>query len=403
MSSMQSRRIVITDVGTISALGVGFSNIPAAMALPLSKVSVKDYEFHQFDKEILCFGIRDFDPVAVLGKKGLRTKDNATKLLLGTFETGFKDAMESLDDQNRPGICIGTAFGSVQSIGDFLSDSIVNGVNNVNPQAFANTVINSPTGNANIRFIARNLSATISTGFNSGIDALIYAFDYIQRGYLSRIVAGGLEELSYYSLLGLSRMGLLSPSSNIRPFAIDSDGIVMGEGCALFHLETEEAANQRNASIMAEIVGVASGFEPEAAFGNAPGAYTAASVFKSACQQAGIKPESIDFIASSANGNPRSDKIEAAALKEVFGNKTPITTYKNLIGECYGASGAIVTACALSDLKNGTISGTTTAYNTLCDLPVVFNTIKKESTFAMVTSVSCDGNCSAIILKNRKS
>ena len=69
-SSMQSRRIVITDVGTISALGVGFSNIPAAMALPLSKVAVKDYEFHQLEKEIQCFVIRDFDPVAVLGKKG---------------------------------------------------------------------------------------------------------------------------------------------------------------------------------------------------------------------------------------------------------------------------------------------------------------------------------------------
>lgn len=403
MSSMQSRRIVITDVGTISALGVGFSNIPAALALPLSKVTVKDYEFHQLEKEIHCLGIRDFDPIAVLGKKGLRTKDNATKLLLGTFEIGLKEALESLDEQNRPGTCIGTAFGSVQSIGDFLSDSIVNGVNTVNPQAFANTVINSPTGNSNIRFDVKNLSATIATGFNSGIDALIYAFDYIQRGYIDRIIAGGLEEISYYSLLGLSRTGLLSPSSNIRPFAADSDGIVVGEGCALFHLETEEAAKQRGAQIQAEIIGAANGFEPEAAFGNSPSSETAVSVFKTACQQAQINPENIDFIASSANGNLRSDSVEAAALKEVFGNKTPITTYKSLTGECYGASGAIVTACALSDLKNGTISGNTTAYKTLHDLPVVFNTIKKDSTITMVTSVSCDGNCSAIILKNRKS
>ena len=145
----------------------------------------------------------------------------------------------------------------VCSIGDFLSDSIVNGVNSVNPRAFANTVINSPTGNSNIRFDAKNLSATIATGFNSGIDALIYAFDYIQRGYIDRIVAGGLEEISYYSLLGLSRTGLISPSANIRPFAIDSDGIVVGEGCALFHLETEEAAKQRGAQIQAEIIGAA--------------------------------------------------------------------------------------------------------------------------------------------------
>ncbi|HEX3018716.1 MAG TPA: beta-ketoacyl synthase N-terminal-like domain-containing protein [Chitinispirillaceae bacterium] len=398
---MQSRRIVITDVGIISALGVGFSNIHTAMAHPQSKVSVKDYEFHQFEKEIPCFGIRDFDPVLVLGKKGLRTKDNSTKLLLGTFETALKDVMESLDEKNHPGICIGTAFGSVQSIGDFLSDSIVNGVNNVNPQAFANTVINSPTGNANIRFLARNLSATISTGFNSGIDALIYAFDHMKRGYLSRIVAGGLEEISYYSLLGLSRTGLLSLSGNIRPFASDSDGIVMGEGCAIIHLETEDAARERNALIQAEILAAVNGFDPEAAFGDSPKADTAATVIRTACQQAGVDPQSIDFIASSANGNRRSDRIEAAALNEVFGKKTPITTYKAFTGDCYGASGAIITACALSDLKNGTISGTGTPYKTLNDLPVVFETIKKNSSIAMVTSVSCDGNCSAVILKNR--
>lgn len=398
---MQSRRIVITDVGNISALGVGFSNISAAMSLPVSKVTVKDFEFHQFESEIPCYGVRDFDPVEILGKKGLRTKDNATKLLLSTFEIAFKDIMESADDQNRPGICIGTAFGSVQSIGDFLSDSIVNGVNNVNPQAFANTVINSPTGNANIRFISRNLSATISTGFNAGIDALIYAFDYMQRGYLSRIVAGGLEEISYFSLLGLSRTGILSSSGNIRPFANDSDGTVMGEGCALFHLQTEEAAKENGSVILAEIAGVANGFDPDAAFGKSNGE-PAVAVIRAALDQAGIKPESIDFITSGANGNPRCDTIEASALTTVFGNKIPVTAYKALTGECYGASGAIITMCALSDLKNGTISGTGNAYKTRNDLPLVFNTIKKDSTFTLVTSVSCDGNCSAIILKNRK-
>lgn len=398
---MQSRRIVITDVGAISSLGVGFTNISSAVKLPVNMVTVKDYEFHQFEKEIPCFGIRDFDPVEILGKKGLRTKDNATKLLLGTFETGLKNAIESFDEQNCPGICIGTAFGSVQSIGDFLSDSIVNGVNNVNPQSFANTVINSPTGNANIRFISRNLSATVATGFNAGIDAMIYAFDHLKRGYLDRIVAGGIEEVSYYSLLGLQRTGILSPSGNIRPFAIDSDGIVMGEGCALFHLESEEAAKQRGALIMAEIVGAASGFDPDAAFGNGDPECVAA-IIKTALEQAQISPDSIDFIASGANGNSRNDSVEASALKQVFGTNTPVTAYKVFTGECYGASGSIVTACALSDLKNGTISGIGKSYKTRSDVPVVTEAIKKESVYTMVTSVSCDGNCSVIILKNRK-
>lgn len=400
MASMQHRPIVITDVGTICSLGVGFSNISAAMKRPVSKSIVKDYEFHQLENEVSCFGLPDFDPVIILGKKGLRTKDNATKLLLSTFEIAFKDVMETLDESKRPGICIGTAFGSVQSIGDFLSDSIVNGVSNVNPQAFANTVINSPTGNANIRFLARNLSATISTGFNSGLDALIYAYDHIQRGYLNRIVAGGLEEISYYSLLGLLRTGLLSASGSIKPFSTDSDGTVMGEGCALFHFEAEDAASERGATILAEVAGVASGFDPDITFGKSQ-AETAIMAINAACQQAGISPDAIDFIAAGANGNPITDSVEAKALKTVFGDKTPITAYKALTGECYGASGAISTACALSDLKNGTVSGIGTAYKSFNDLPLVFDSIQKQSKFALVTSVSCDGNCGAIIIKNR--
>ncbi|NLD99798.1 MAG: hypothetical protein GX640_07980 [Fibrobacter sp.] len=399
---MQSRRIVITDVGIISALGMGFSKVNEALAMPPVKTTVKDFEFHQFENEIPCYGIRDFDPVAVLGKKGLRTKDNSTKLLLGTFESELKASMETPDDQNRPGICIGTAFGSVQSIGDFLSDSIVNGVGNVNPQAFANTVINSPTGNANIRFIARNLSATVSTGFNSGIDAIIYAFDHISRGYLNSIVAGGLEEISYYSLLGLARTGILSKSGNCRPFATDSDGIVMGEGCALFLLETIESAQARNATVLAEIVGVCSTFDPNAAFGDSIDSEAAAAAIKGAIEQAKISIDDIDFIASGASGNRRSDSIEASAIKSIFGTKTPVTAYKALTGECYGASGAIVTMCALSDMKNGKISGIGNTYSTINEIPVVFDTIKKDISYALVTSVSCDGNCSALVIKNIK-
>jgi len=398
---MRSRPIVITEVGTISALGIGFSNVASSLSQPPRKSSVKDFEFHQFSSEVPCYAVRDFDPVEVLGKKGLRNKDNSTKFLLGTFDTGLKSVMESTEEENRPGICIGTAFGSVQSIGDFLSDSIVNGVNNVNPQAFANTVINSPTGNANIRYTSRNLSATISTGFNSGLDALIYACDHIGMGYLDRIAAGGLEEISYYSLLGLERTGILSKSGDLRAFALDSDGVVAGEGCAVFLLETEESAKARGASILGEIAGVGSAFNPDARKGSS-GTDAAVHAIKAACDEAGIDPDAIDFIASAASGNRLSDQFEADAITTVFGTKKPVTAYKMFTGECYGASGALNTMCALSDLRNSRISGTGPAYNTIGDIPLVFDTVQKESTYVLVTSFSCDGNCGALVLKNVK-
>jgi 3-oxoacyl-[acyl-carrier-protein] synthase II len=174
----------------------------------------------------------------------------------------------------------------------------------------------------------------------------------------------------------------------------------MGEGCALFLLETEESAQKRGATILAEIVGVGSTFDPDAAFGDTVNGDCTAEAIKNACNQAGISPDSIDFIASSASGNRRSDSMESLGIKSVFGTKTPVTAYKIMTGECYGASGAINMMCALSDLKNKQISGCGAPYPTLNDMPLVFNTIKKECSYALVTSVSCDGNCSAVIIKN---
>ena len=397
---MAPTKIFITDVGIISALGMGFEKVSEGLLQAPNIASVKDFEFHQFEKEIPCYAIRDFDPVVILGKKGLRTKDNATKILLGTFDIGFKNVMENTDDQNRPGICIGTAFGSVQSIGDFLSDSIVNGVGNVNPQTFANTVINSPTGNANIRYLARNLSATIATGFNAGIDALIYTFDYLRRGYLKSVVAGGLEEISYYSILGIERTGVLASESPAKPFSASSKGVVMGEGCALLLLETEESVKSRGSKPLAEIVGTASTFDSLAAQNGSTDGEAGKQAILIACKEAGITPEQIDFVASGASGNPISDRLEAAAINAALGSKIPVTAYKRFTGECYGASGALNTLCALSDMKNNQITGIGDSYSVIDSINLTFNTINKVSTYALVTSFACDGNCSAIILKN---
>jgi 3-oxoacyl-[acyl-carrier-protein] synthase II len=397
---MAPTKIFITDVGIISALGLGFEKISEALSQNPHTASVKDYEFHQFEKEIPAYLLRDYDPEIVLGKKGLRLKDHSTKLILGTFETGFKSVMESADEANRPGICIGTTFGSVQSIGDFLSDSIVNGVGNVNPQAFANTVINAPTGQANIRFLARNLSATISTGFNAGIDALIYTFNYLKRGYLQSVVAGGLEEVSYYSLLGFMRAGILASEAPAKPFSASSKGVVMGEGCALLLLETEESVKTRGAKVVAEIIGTGSTFDSDAAQSGVSNGEAGRQAIIVACKEAGISPDQIDFVASGASGNPVADKFEAKAIALALGSTVPVTAYKRFTGECYGASGAINTLCALSDMKNNRISGIGENYTTLDGINVVFSTIQKGSTYALVTSFACDGNCSALIIKN---
>ncbi|KMQ52342.1 3-oxoacyl-[acyl-carrier-protein] synthase, KASII [Chitinispirillum alkaliphilum] len=396
---MNSDKVYISKTGIMCSLGINSAAVSENLATKAPLTEVKDYKFHQFDSPLSVYKVQDFDPVEILGKKGLRNKDYATKLLLSTMESSIKDIMDEEKEHNRPGLCIGTAFGSVQSIGDFLSDSIENGVNNVNPQEFANTVINAPTGQGNIRYGVRNLSTTISTGFNSGLDSLIYSKDFISCQYLDRLIAGGLEEISYYELLGFIRSGIISKTSSAKPFGANADGVIPGEGCAVFLLENEKEALSDGKKPLVQIIGTASGFDPDI-YSNSSDNSVGADVILKALSDAKITADQLDFIASSGSGNPLSDRFESAAISSVFKKETPVTAYKHSLGECYGASGSLITACAIYDMKKGTISGIDEEYETVNEINLVRGTVKKNSRYVLVTSFSCEGNCSAIVLEN---
>ncbi|MCX7726146.1 MAG: hypothetical protein N2053_04795 [Chitinispirillaceae bacterium] len=396
---MREKRIVISEIGTLSVLGTDLESVGRSLLSPPEPGNFQTTEFHSFDNPIPCFTLKDFDTISILGKKGMRNRDNITKIVMCAAELGFKNYMESLPEEKRPGFCIGTSLGGLESIGDFLSDSIVNGVNAVNPQAFANTVINAPTGNVNIRYIARNLSTTISTGFNSSLDAIIYTFDFIRRGYCDAIIAGGVEEISYYSLLGFMRSGLVATSCKAKPFSESSEGVILGEGCALFLIETVDSVVKRGAKAYVEIVGCASGFNPDIK--------SSSPIFKkvieNACEQAGIKPSDIDLVASGGSGNRLSDLLEANGIAETFGSTVPVTAYKRFYGECSCASGALNILCTICDIHDKRISGIRDEkYPPLKGINLVFGTVSSEINYAIVTSYSCDGNCSAVVLKNIK-
>ncbi len=399
---MSNSNLVITGTSSISTLGIGFEEMAKNLATGSKPSSVKAFEFHELDRETACFRLPEFVPAEILGKKGLRTKDLATKILLATMELQFKERFESEPLESKPGIVVGTAFGSVQSIGDFLSDSIVNGVNAVNPMLFANTVINSPTGNANIRYGVKTLSTTVSTAFNAGVDSIIYSCDHIRCGYLNAIVVGGLEEVSYYTLLGLERSGVLSQSGESKPFAVDADGMVIGEGCAMFFVETAESAQAHGASPVVEIAGYCNAFDPaEGPSGFNPEGEGARYVIEQTLAMAGVDASAVDFIAAGGNGSVAGDTMESKVLSDIFGD-TPVAAYKALTGECYGASSTLSLACAIADMKAKRVSGVGSEYAVSNNINLVSTSLSdKESEYALCTTFSCDGNCSALLIKNR--
>ncbi len=389
---MRKNRLFITGTNAFSPYGGSFDALDSSIGERAEATPVKQLGFHSLNKEVLCYRINNVDPKEILGKKGLRTKDWATKILLCTIETGFGERLYSAQDSEKPGLAIGTGFGSVQSIGDFLSDSIENGVNSVNPRHFPNTVINSPTGNANIRYHIQSLSATASTGFGSSSDALIYSCNQIRLGYYKSILTGGLEEISFYTLAGMDRHGALSKTDSVRPFSKGASETLMGEGCALFMVESEESAQVNSQEPLAEVCSYSSAFSKDKA-------EACEHTMQEAISKAGITPSEIDMVVSDANGFSGTDRAEADAISRVTGDKTPVACYKSMFGETYGASGSLNLACTLSDMKNSRITGIPDEYETDTDIDIVFKTREKDIGYAIINSVSPQGNCSSIIIK----
>jgi len=395
-------KIVITGLSAVSSCGVGYEALKEKIATGVETTMNPEYEMQKTPRDTAVY-FADFDAKEILGKKGLRTMDKATKMLNIAIQIGFAEYIDSLSDEERPGLAIGTGFGSMESIGNFTAVSLESGVGSVNPNLFGNTVINSPTGNANIRFNLKNLSATMTTGFNSGLATLVYSADYIKRGYLNNILCGAVEEASVYSILAMEREGCLSKSNISTPFGKKSDGFVIGEGCAIALLETEECAKARDAKIIAEISGYAQTFDPnngELGFGDGE---TAAETIRMALADAQITADKIDFVVSDANGNRSGDLMRVKAISAVFGDKTPVTSYRTVLGESFGAAGMLDVVAAIADLESNRISPILGEFEKIEGVNLVIGSPKeKKSTYVLITSFSVDGNCTAVVIKKDK-
>ena len=367
---------VITGIGVVAPNGIGkkdFWDHSFAGTGGIRKISLFEttsYRCHYAGE------IADFQPAGYLGAKGLRNLDRTTLLSLVAAKLALEDAGMQPEQAHaaRVGVVLGSTMGSVHSISEFDKEGLREGPRYVNPAQFPNTVINSPASQVAIRFGLRGLNATIATGFTAGLDAMGYALDMLKLGRASALLVGGVEELCLQTFLGFYKLGLLMTSVNGSAAPFGQEGTLLGEGAAFFLVETREAALARGATIYGSVLGYASEFHPDSMFRYDAEAKSATVALMQAFESAGIAPQAIAHICSSANGTKICDRMEHAAINRVFGpTPPPITAVKTLIGESFSAGGALQIALALGLLQQGTSR-------------------------VAVTSVGPMGNSSAIIL-----
>jgi 3-oxoacyl-[acyl-carrier-protein] synthase II len=306
------------------------------------------------------------------------------------------------------GVSIGTTFGSLHSISQFDRSGLIDGPRFVNPSHFPNTVINSPASQVSIKFKIKGFNTTISTGFCASLDAVSYAADFIRLNRANVVLAGGVEELCEETFMGFHNLGCLSGTDGSEPrccpFDLRRNGTILSEGAAVLVLEEEEHALNRNAVILARVLGYGNAFDPMADSNFLHAGQGLKNAITLAMQEAALKPEDMDYVCACANSSKGLDRMETNVIKDVFGPHVlslPVSAIKSMVGETYSASGALSLTAAVGALQKDMIPPTVNFHerDPECDLDYVANNaLRKRIQNVLVTSADPFGQNTAIVL-----
>jgi 3-oxoacyl-[acyl-carrier-protein] synthase II len=406
----KDRKVVLSGIGVISSIGIGRDKYWEALCrgeTGFRKITLFDstsFRVHSAGE------ISDFDPLPLLGKKGLRDLDRSTRLICCAAKLALDDARLSITEDNTGaiGVSIGTTFGSLHSISQFDRSGLIEGPRFVNPSHFPNTVINSPASHVSIRFKIKGFNTTISTGFCASLDAVSYAADFIKLNRADVVLAGGVEELCEETFLGFHTLGCLSGMNGSDPISCPFDakrnGVILSEGAAILVLESEEHARARGGEILAEVLGYGNAFDPLADSSFDRAGQGLKNAIHLALQDASLQPEDIDYISACSNSTKGLDRMETRVIKEVFGKHAPaipVSSIKSMIGESFSASGALSLAAAVGAIQKGSIPPTVNykEKDPECDLDYVPNTARrKQINTVLVTSADPYGQNAAVIV-----
>jgi 3-oxoacyl-[acyl-carrier-protein] synthase II len=404
------RKVVISGIGVLSPIGIGRDNYweglfqGKAGFREITLFDTAPFQVHRAGE------ITDFDPLSLLGKKGLRDLDRSTRLICSAAKLAIDDTGLQITDENShaTGVSIGTTFGSLHSISQFDRTGLIEGPRFVNPSHFPNTVINSPSSQVSIRYKIKGFNTTISTGFCASLDAFSYAADFIHLNRADVVLAGGVEELCEETFAGFYQLGCLSGKDGSEPISCPFDarrnGIILSEGAAVLVLEDEGHALNRGATILARVLGYGNAFDPlaDSSFNHAGKGLRNAIMH--ALKEASLNPEDIDYVCACSNSSKGLDKMETGVIKEIFGKNAysiPVSSIKSMLGESFSASGALSLSAGVGAIQKGLIPPTLNykKKDPECDLDYVPNeTRRKRIKNVLVTSTDLYGQNTAVVL-----
>ncbi len=409
-----NRRVFVTGIGVVSPLGLDAETTWAGIAAGKSGVDfITAFDTEGFDTRFAA-EVKGFDPESYLDRKEARRMDRFAQFATVAAQAACRQARLSPEAENpyRVGVIIGSGIGGIITLSQQFEVLSERGPRRVSP--FLIPMMLADMASAHVSMVTGSMGANYCTvsSCSSGADALGQGWEMIKRGQEEVVLAGGSEAPIYpIAVAGFNALRALSrynehPQRASRPFDLERDGFVIGEGAAVLVLESEGSATRRGVAPLAEFRGYAATSDAHHLTEPAPAGESAATAMKMALKAAGIEPPAVDYINAHGTSTPLNDRQETKAIKQALGEdayRIPISSSKSMTGHLLGSGGALEAAICTMAMQHGMIPPTINLrqVDPDCDLDYTPNQARSARIdVAMSNSFGFGGHNSVLVFAN---
>lgn len=413
---MQQRRVVVTGLGALAPLGNTVSEIWNNLVAGKSGAGpITRFDTSRFKTRFAC-ELKGYDPLNYFEKAEVRKYDPFTQYALASTQEALVDSGLNLDtiDKTRVGVIWGSGNGGFQTFQNEVIDFAKgDGTPRINPFFIPKVIVDIASGWISIRYGFMGPNFTTVSACATSTTAILDAMNYIRWNKADVIVSGGSEAaINEAGIGGFNALKALStrneePATASRPFDVDRDGFVMGEGSGTLILEEYEHAKRRGARIYAEVAGGGMSADAYHITATHPEGKGAQLGMQWALEDAGLHTTDVDYLNPHATSTPKGDESEMKAVASLFGdhtNRLLISATKSSVGHMLGAAGAMEAIICIKVIQSGVVPPTINTQNLDPALPAGLNIItgskvEKDVRVAMSNTFGFGGHNATAVFK----
>jgi 3-oxoacyl-[acyl-carrier-protein] synthase II len=395
------KRVVITGMGVICATGGSVEEFLVSLQegrRGIRKITL--FDVGGYPSQVAA-QIGGYDPLKFFDKRELRRLSRVDQFVLIAAQQAFADAglRPRKENGEHIGVCLGVGAGGMLSA-ETYHRQLLDG-KRPRPSLLLPFVPSYATDRLAERHHLQGPRMSITTACSSAATSIAYGAELIQWGEPAVMACGGGEALSELTFGGFCSLKVMDPRPCL-PFDARRQGLSLGEGAAVLILEERERAVGRGANIYGELLGYSLGGEAFHITAPEETGKEEARIMREALQDAGLKPQEVDYINAHGTGTILNDQVETLAIKEVWGEdvyQTPISSIKSMIGHCLGAAGGLEAVASLLTIQHHLIPPTAgfEQGDEICDLDYVPQPRSRKVEIVLSNSFAFGGNCTTLI------